>query len=157
MKDSKGNSLVLHNRYKLTKSDMSTEEIILCSINDSAITYMKINEENFMYTRNISSILSLCPISDVDIITDISDFIKNDKQYSISFSITQFNLNILLFYDPEDVTKKISITYDAVNAEINSYSNFFIDYKTVKIMNKIMDYMSNNKMSIENMCNKLSF
>mgnify|MGYP004563132505 CR=1 FL=1 len=157
LKDSEGNPLVLFNRYRLIEINLVGYEIILCDIDESMIQYVKVNGGSFVYTRSLDSITGLYPMSDPDILNDLSDLIKNDKRFAMNISFAPTGLDILLLCDLANVKKNHIITYDSIKAETKFCSEDFVDCETINIVNKIMEYINNHKEAIEGCCNKLAF
>lgn len=106
----------------------------------------------------------------INLIEDILDIVKDDKRHVIKICIDSLGVTIYLDDDPEDTYEEkyvIPIKYDTLlecayipHEEYVKYmsedTDCGIDKEEIDLIQKIMEYLENNKLSIHRYCNFLS-
>ena len=106
----------------------------------------------------------------INLIEDILDIVKDDKRHTIKICIDSLGVTIYLDDDPEDTYEEkyvIPIKYDTLlecayipHEEyvkcMSEDKDCGIDKEEIDLIQKIMEYLENNKLSIHRYCNFLS-
>ncbi|MBC5688093.1 hypothetical protein H8S37_03985 [Mediterraneibacter sp. NSJ-55] len=106
----------------------------------------------------------------LNIINDLIDIIKNNKRHNVKITIDTSGVTVYLDDDPDETYEEkyvIPVKYDTLyecchiphDEYIESMSNdtaIGIDKEEIELIQKIMEYLENNKSEVQNICNILS-
>lgn len=107
----------------------------------------------------------------INLISDLIDIVKGDSDHNIRVMIDRYGVTVYLDDDPEDEGDEkflIPIRYDTyLNCVGIPYSEFMrcmhepnediaIEYDEIILIYKIMEYLENNKVEIDEICSNLS-
>lgn len=106
----------------------------------------------------------------INLIKDILDIIKDDTRHSFKICIDTLGVTIYLDDDPDDTFEEefvIPVTYDTLLESsfipheeyikcMSGKTDAGIDKEQIDLIQKIMEYLENNKESIDSYCSSLS-
>lgn len=107
----------------------------------------------------------------INLIQDLVDIVKDDSDHNMRVMIDRYGVTVYLDDDPEDEGDEkflIPIRYDTyLNCVGIPYSEFMrcmhepnediaIEYDEIILIHKIMEYLENNKVEIDEICSNLS-
>ena len=107
----------------------------------------------------------------INLIHDLIDIIKDDSDHNVRVTVDRYGVTVYLDDDPEDEGDEkflIPIRYDTyLNCVGIPYSEFMrcmhepnediaIEYDEIILIHKIMEYLENNKVEIDEICSNLS-
>lgn len=101
----------------------------------------------------------------INIVQEIIEIVKNDHRHHIKIVVDGIYFTVYLDDDPDETYEEkylIPIRYDCCSnfcyiphdeyCEIMHDNDFGIDLEEINLIQKIMQYMENNKEEIENIC-----
>lgn len=98
----------------------------------------------------------------MDILKDMKELIKGDKEHAISVTVDSCGVTVELDYDPEYGKCMIPVHYDALEGWcyipqdelIEKYKpgDYGIDLKEIVLIQRIMEYLEDNKDEINMLC-----
>ena len=103
----------------------------------------------------------------MDLLRDIAEIAKDDKEHNVEVKIDLYGVTVYLEYDPEvENDTIIPIQYTAFEEFayipheefIKKFkpSDFGVDLSEIKLIQKIMEYMENNKVEINKICERFN-
>lgn len=105
----------------------------------------------------------------INLIEDILDIVKDDKRHTVKICVDSLGVTVYLDDDPDDTYEEkyvIPVTYDTLfecaHIPHEEYMKCMsvdadcgIDKEEIDLIQKIMEYLENNKSSIHRYCNLL--
>lgn len=107
----------------------------------------------------------------INLIYDLIDIVKGDSDHNVRVTVDRYGVTVYLDDDPEDEGLEkflIPIRYDTyLDCVCISYSELMkcmhepnediaIEYDEIILIHKIMEYLENNKIEIDEICSNLS-
>lgn len=106
----------------------------------------------------------------INLIEDILDIVKDDKRHRIKICVDSLGVTVYLDDDPDDAYEEkyvIPVTYDTLfecahipHEEymkcMSADADCGIDKEEIDLIQKIMEYLENNKSNIRHYCNSLN-
>lgn len=105
----------------------------------------------------------------MDLLKDIAEIVKNDKEHNVEVKINQYEVVIYLEYNPEysdDRKCIIPIAYTSIEevtyipqdelVKIYNPTAFGIDLNEIKLIQRIMIYLESHKRELNTLCSMYS-
>ena len=101
----------------------------------------------------------------MDLLKDIKDIVKNDKEHNVKIEIDNLGVRVYLDYDPSnDYEEKTLIPTEYTTLEEFAYipddvyrekfnvNNYGIDLHEITLIKEIMEYLESHKQEINELC-----
>ena len=101
----------------------------------------------------------------MNLLQDIKDILKDDKEHNLKIEVSQFGVKILLDYDPgNDYEEKIILPIEYTTLEEFAYipddeyrkmynaNDYGIDLPEIILAKNIMEYLESHKEEIHDLC-----
>lgn len=102
----------------------------------------------------------------MNLLTDIKEIVKNDKEHNIKIEVSSLGVRVLLDYDPDNnYEEKIIIPIEYTTLEEFSYipdsdyrkmfniNDYGITVDEIDLISKIMHYLESHGREIQELCN----